>query len=356
MAHPGFHDDVEKLRGVMDTLREGLQVLSQDWRYLYLNAAAARHGRRRPEELLGRTMLECFPGIEHTPMFARLERCLRDQCTDQIENEFVYADGARAWFELRIQPTPEGLVVLSLDVSERKQLEGALRRADRLTALGQMAAGVAHNLGNILNPLALNLELIARRTRADGSLSGPLDAMRGVLRHGIETVSLLKDFNREATISRVTADLNAIAGETAELCSAAAVRRQPVVEIHVTVGDPPRVPVSPGELLAAVVNLVTNALDALPEGGRIDVRTGHGSDGAWVEVEDDGVGMPEAVQARAFEPFFTTKGDAGTGLGLATVYALVKRHGGEVQLRSGVGAGTSVRLVFPSSAERASGG
>src|SRR5512147_2223244 len=96
----------------LDSLREGIQVISRDWRYLHMNLAAAQHGRRARAELIGRTMMECYPGIERTRLFAVLESCMRERRSDQLENEFVYPDGRRADFELRIRPCPEGLIVL----------------------------------------------------------------------------------------------------------------------------------------------------------------------------------------------------------------------------------------------------
>lgn len=121
--------DPSLVTGALDALEEGIQLLSPSWRYLYVNQAAARQGKKAREELLGRTMMECYPGIEVTPMFAALDRCLRDRTTDALENEFVYEDGKRAWFELRIRPCPSGVAVISLDMTARKNVESRLKEA-----------------------------------------------------------------------------------------------------------------------------------------------------------------------------------------------------------------------------------
>lgn len=121
--------DPSMLSETLDSLREGLQILSPEWRYLYVNAAVARQGRKAPADLLGRTMSECFPGIERTPLFATLQRCLEQREATTLETEFAFEDGARAWFELRIQPCAAGLVIVSLDMSERKGVELQLRDA-----------------------------------------------------------------------------------------------------------------------------------------------------------------------------------------------------------------------------------
>ena len=122
------------LRHALDALQEGFQIISFDFRYLYVNPQAASHGRRAPAELLGRRMEECYPGIEKTPLFAELKRCMTMRTSSVFENEFVFPNGERRWFEVRVQPVPDGLCVYSLDIQRRKDAEAALLRfKDQLT-------------------------------------------------------------------------------------------------------------------------------------------------------------------------------------------------------------------------------
>ena len=106
---------------VVESLLEGCQVIGFDFRYLYINEAACAQARKAPEELLGRTMMECYPGIDETAMFAELRECMAERTHSRMENEFVYPDGSVATFELRFVPVPEGVCVLSLDISEQKR-------------------------------------------------------------------------------------------------------------------------------------------------------------------------------------------------------------------------------------------
>lgn len=115
-------------RQVIDQMLEGCQIIGPDWRYRYLNDAALRHARRERHELLGRTMMEAYPGIEDTELFCALRESLRSQSPARLVNEFAYPDGSTAWFELRIQPVPDGLFVMSLDVTGHKRAEASLRR------------------------------------------------------------------------------------------------------------------------------------------------------------------------------------------------------------------------------------
>jgi signal transduction histidine kinase len=119
------------------------------------------------------------------------------------------------------------------------------------------------------------------------------------------------------------------------------------VELETELGAPPPVLARPAELTTAVMNLVVNAFEAMPGGGRITIRTGAEDGRSWLSVEDTGPGMPPDVEQRVFEPFFTTKGDLGTGLGLAMVYACVTRHAGTISLTTAPGKGAKFLLQFP---------
>lgn len=129
-AAKALRESEERFRSTLDNMIEGCQIIGFDWRYLYLNEAAARHGRRTREELLGHTMMEGYPGIEQTEMFAAVKRCLEDRICNQMENEFIFPDGTRGWFQLEFEAVPEGVFIMSLDITERRRAEEALRRSE----------------------------------------------------------------------------------------------------------------------------------------------------------------------------------------------------------------------------------
>jgi PAS domain S-box-containing protein/putative nucleotidyltransferase with HDIG domain len=111
------------LATIVDCLLEGLQIIGFDWRYLYVNEAVARHGRTTKEKLLGHTMMEAYPGIEQTHMFSILNKCMKERTSASFENEFTFPDGSQGWYELRMEPVPEGVSILSIEITDRKRAQ-----------------------------------------------------------------------------------------------------------------------------------------------------------------------------------------------------------------------------------------
>jgi signal transduction histidine kinase len=226
----------------------------------------------------------------------------------------------------------------------------ALAKSEKLRALGEMAAGISHDLKNILNPLALQLDLLRRRISKDPAAALTVVAnMEEAVRSGVDVVERLRAFSRQAPEAEAEAvDLNATVETALELCRPRVTQGQGL-QLGSEPGQPPPVLARRSELHTAVVNLVFNAIDAMPSGGQIVLRTGGDEGGGWIEVADTGPGMSEELQKRIFEPFFTTKAQ-GTGLGLAMVYAFVQRYHGKVTLSTRPGEGTRFRLWFPGTA------
>lgn len=130
-------DSIDTLpRNLLDGLLEGCQVIGSDYRYRYVNDSAAKHGRTTVDQLIGRTMMEAYPNIEKTPMFASFRRCMEERCSVKMQNEFTFPDQSKGWFELRFEPIPEGVFILSIDITDLKEAESEVRRSnDRLRRL-----------------------------------------------------------------------------------------------------------------------------------------------------------------------------------------------------------------------------
>jgi signal transduction histidine kinase len=235
--------------------------------------------------------------------------------------------------------------------AELRASREVLARTQKLRALGQMAAGVSHDLKNMLNPLSMHAQIvqraIARQDIAQANQS--LEEMRQVIRRGVETVERLRAFSRQSPETRAQeGDLNALVREAIAIArprmSSRATALSHIVE---QLGEVSPIVARADEIVAAVVNLVVNAMDAMSGGGTITLTTGQADGQVFLRVADDGPGMTPEVQSHVFEPFFTTKGAEGTGLGLAMVFATMQRHGGSVSLETEPGKGAVFTLSFP---------
>jgi signal transduction histidine kinase len=243
--------------------------------------------------------------------------------------------------------------------AELARSEELLLRSEKLRALGEMAAGISHDLKNLLNPLSLHIQLIERaiaKGQAENALES-LREMRSILDRGVATVEQLRDYGKVSPEARhVPIELARLAREARAISHPRMVTRgagrHRVVE---RLASDVVVTANAGEVVTAIVNLIVNAVDAMPTGGTITIEVaeeareadGHASRAAVLRVRDDGPGMSAELRARVFEPFFTTKGLDGTGMGLAMVRACMERHRGFVELESAPGEGTTFALVFP---------
>ena len=232
--------------------------------------------------------------------------------------------------------------------SELRAQQELLVRSEKLRALGQMAAGISHDLKNILNPLSLHLQVVTRsidRGKLEDAKES-LDEIKQTLTRGVQTLERLRSFSRKESDAKTElVSLDTLVREAAAIGkSRAASGSGRVPKLVEELGAPPPVSAIGSEIVAALVNLVVNAVDA--GASTITLRSGHDESGSWVEIADDGPGMPPEIAKRVFEPFFTTKGAEGTGLGLAMVYATMERHGGGVTIDTAEGKGTRFRLHF----------
>jgi PAS domain S-box-containing protein len=245
---------------------------------------------------------------------------------------------------------------LQVAYDDLRQTQKAAMQQERLLALGQMASGIAHDINNAISPVMLYTEmLLGNEPNLSPRARGHLETIQRAIEDVGQTVARMREFYRprETQLAVVPVEMNRLVQQVVELTRARwsdmAHRRGVSIEMRTELAlDLPVVMGSEGELREALTNLIFNAVDAMPEGGPLTVRTAfdEGSKSIVLEVIDAGVGMDENTRRRCLEPFFTTKGERGTGLGLAMVYGSMQRHGAEIEIDSAIGKGTTMRLRF----------
>jgi len=228
---------------------------------------------------------------------------------------------------------------------------------ERLRALGQMASGVAHDINNAISPIAIYAEsLLDREPDMSERVRKTLTIIQQCIQDVAGTVSRMRDFyrKREPQVLLESVDLNRIVQGVIDLTRSRwrdlPQERGVVIDVRLELIRPlPAILGAENEIRDALTNLVLNAIDAMPEGGVLTLRTSVSSvrSALNLEVADTGVGMDEETKRHCLEPFFSTKGERGTGMGLAMVYGMVERHSAELEIESAQGLGTTIRLVFP---------
>ncbi len=238
-----------------------------------------------------------------------------------------------------------------------RQSQQAVLQQERLSALGQMASGIAHDINNAISPAAIYAEtLLEREPGLSPRARNYLEIIARAIDDVAATVARMREFYRprEAQSTMLPMDINALVRQVVELTHARwsdmPDRNGASIELVLDLAAGlPSIPGVESEIREALINLVFNAVDAMPAGGKLTLRTRLDATGSSVEVEvcDTGVGMDGETRRRCLEPFFTTKGERGTGLGLAMVYGMAQRNGAAIEIESEPGRGTTMRLRLP---------
>jgi signal transduction histidine kinase len=227
------------------------------------------------------------------------------------------------------------------------------RRAESLRQLGLLSAGVAHDMRNVLNGLSLRIQVLQGTGGIAPDVAASLAQMRRDISLGAQLLGRVRELGRcETSIGMERVELDHVLADACQLARFHSPSGSPTTTEIVRDGSSPVVFGQRSEMVSAILNLLLNAVDASPGGGKITARTGSDRGTSFIEVEDEGPGIPPDVQARMFEPYFTTKGNDGTGLGLASVAECARRFRGEVRVTTGL-HGTTIALVLPTaSSER----
>ncbi len=355
----------ELFRTTLEKMLEGCQIVDREYRYIFVNAAAAAQGRRSKEELLGRTMMEVYPGIEETRMFAAIETCMTEGRASHFQNHFQNPDGSAGWFELSIQPAPEGVFILSADISEAKRLEAerlareAAEMANRTKS--DFLANMSHELRTPLNSIIGFTEVL------QDSLYGELNGKQREYLRYIETSGrhLLELINDILDLSKVEAgkeEVELSSCSVRDLLDLSITMLREKANSHSISLDREIAPEADirifsdeHKLRQILFNLLSNAVKFTPDGGmvRVEARLSETTPRRLaLSVSDTGIGIEEADLGRLFHEFSQLdsplqKRYEGTGLGLALTKRLVEMLGGSIEVTSRFGEGSVFTVFLP---------
>ncbi len=365
-AEKALRESESRFRSLFEAATEFIQILDDTGTILEANPAFLKSIGREHDQVIGKRMDEFFASTSKENFEKYFAALLdRGNCTTEIE--LIAADRKVITVDCAASAVrdPKGntkyVVVAQRDVTEHKRLEEQLRQAVKMEAIGRLAGGVAHDFNNLLTAIMGYCAMLMQQLPEQGDHVQKLAQINLASERAAALTQQLLAFSRKQVLRMRVVNINEVIANIGEM-----LRRLIGEHIElVTFLDPelPRVRADHGQIEQIIVNLAVNARDAMPHGGRLTLETGHitldddyakfhleAKSGSYVmiSVSDNGVGMEAATTSRVFEPFFTTKEKGlGTGLGLSTVYGIVKQHEGHITVYSEPDVGTTFKIYLP---------
>jgi len=371
-AEAALRGSERRFRALVENSSDALLLIDADGRIRYATSSAERHLGWPSERMCDRSLLEFVHSDDQAAVTAQLaDRLTTPGATATLELQFRHPDGRFRIMELVManrfdEPAVNAIIVNARDMTERRRLEDRLQHAQKMEAVGQLAGGVAHDFNNLLTVILGYTNLMLEDVPQGDPLRQDLGEVRSAGERALLLTRQLLAFGRRQMLQPQIVDLNALIRQLERL-----LRRlvTPQIEL-VTILAPqlPPVRVDPSSMEQVLVNLAANARDAMPVGGRVTIETANADlaptaspDGAMeagsyvvLTVHDTGPAIDEAARARIFEPFFATREHSKTdGLGLATVYGIVKQSGGYIWADGGGDGGTTFKICLPAASAAA---
>ena len=365
----------EFIKNILESVDEGFIVIDRDYRIMSANKAYTERLKTPLHDIVGKHCHEVSHRMPK-PCYEEGEDCAvrhtfqtGEPCTAvHIHHD---SEGSPVFIETKSFPLKDSLgrvvsaIEIHNDITEKRKLEDQLRHAQKMEAVGTLAGGVAHDFNNILTAIIGYGALMQMKMDKDDPLRSHVDQIIASTERAANLTQSLLAFSRKQAINPQPLEVNTLVTRVEKLIARLIGED---IDITVSLGDAPMtIRADAGQIEQVLMNLATNARDAMPQGGLLSIKTGimeldhdfirvhgYGREGryALLSVSDTGVGMDENTRHRIFEPFFTTKEvGKGTGLGLAIVYGMVKQHNGYITVYSEPGKGTTFNLYLPLVAE-----
>lgn len=365
-AEPALRGSPDLLQEIIESSSDAIVAKDLEGRYVLINSSAARLLGRPAREIIGRDDTALFPA-DQAGRSREADARVRSRGESETAEEQVVVDGRRRTLLLTRSPLRDhagqiiGVLDIARDVTEQRQLEDRLSRAHRMESVARLAGGIAHDFNNLLTVVLGSAEILLDDLPHAYARRSDLEAIKTAATQAAQLTRQVLAYSRQQVMAPRPLDLNTLVGGMERaLRPLLGARIELTLDLAAQSGA---VRVDPTQLEQAVLNLVMNARDAMPDGGRLEVvtRTVMVDDAfarehppmrpgryATLAVRDSGVGMDDETQSHLFEPFFTTKpGRHGAGLGLATTYGIVKQSGGYIWTESAPGAGATFTIYLP---------
>jgi two-component system cell cycle sensor histidine kinase/response regulator CckA len=343
------------MASLADLIPDEIYMLDLEGRITWMNERAEAANGLMPTALFNRRFSEIVSPESKDAVNANIKKTLAGEDT-QGEIQAALEDGAQRFVEAHTSPlwkdgSVAGALVFLRDLTERRSAHERMAQSDKLRAVGELAAGVAHNLNNALTVIQGRAQLLQRRA-TDEATSKSLEVIVNAVADGSQTLRRILDYaRRDQPKEFAPVDMAELISTSVEIAKPKWNRKSGSgpgsIEVRVENRAPVYVLGEKAELREVVLNLLFNAVDAMTEGGEIETGTRAELDSACFWVADTGSGMSPETVARIFEPFYTTKGERGTGLGLSASHGIITRHQGRIMVVSEPGLGTRFEVRLP---------
>jgi PAS domain S-box-containing protein len=347
----------ERYRTILESIEDGYYEVDLAGNFTFVNDSICRIWGYPEEELMGMNDRQYIHKETAKRIYQVFNHVFKTGESGRCNHEVLRKDGTKKYVEVSISlkkdalGKPIGFRGITRDITDRKRIEEQLFQAEKLRAVGEMASGVAHDFNNALAAILGNTQLLLY-TAQDEALKETLKIIEKVAKDSSQTVRRLQDFTRKPVPQELfKVDINAIVKDSIEITKPKwkdeAQSKGIPIEMVSNLEDIPLASGNASELREVFTNIIFNAIEAMHEGGKIEIRTFKKRRDIFIQISDTGVGIVEEAKKRIFEPFFTTKPFTNTGLGLSMSYGIVKRFGGEIEVESKVGQGTTFTIILP---------
>jgi two-component system cell cycle sensor histidine kinase/response regulator CckA len=357
-AEEALQRSEEKYRNILQNIEDGYYEVDLAGNLTFFNDAMCRIYGYPKEELIGMKYPQLTDQENAKRLFQTYNKIYRTGEPGEVFYwEIIRKDGTRRHVgaSVSLQKDASGKAIgfrgILRDITEKKKAEDQLFQTEKLRAVGEMASGVAHDFNNALAAILGNTQLLLH-TAQDEELKETLKIIEKVAKDCGQTVRRLQDFTKKRVDHELLkVDVNAIIKDSMEMTKPKwkdeSQSRGIRIEMVSNFEEIPSVSGNASELGEVITNMIFNAIEAMPEGGKVELQTFKKERDVLIRMSDEGIGISEETQKRIFEPFFTTKPFTNMGLGLSMSYGIIKRFGGEIEVESKLGRGTTFTIILP---------